>query len=66
MDIILFVSVKQSYEDSLLKSFLRGYCDRWIVKFYGSIIDKESVKIRNNRYFFMLIREMTSNVTVYL
>jgi hypothetical protein len=48
--------VKQSYEDSLLKEFSqRVLCDRWIVKFYGSIIDKESVKIKIIGDFFMLI-----------
>jgi hypothetical protein len=69
MDIILFLSFSETKlrRFPIKTSFQRVLCDRLIVKFYCSIIDKEKAsRLINNRCLFMLIREMTSNVTVYL
>jgi hypothetical protein len=51
MDIILFCFSETKLRRFPVKRvFSEVLCDRWIVKFYGSIIDKEKAsRLRNNR-----------------
>jgi hypothetical protein len=58
MDIILFLNFSETKLRRFpLKEFQRVLCDRLIVKFYGSIIDKEKASREIIGDFFLLIRK---------